>query len=397
MAENETIAEMITRVRGRSDGRGGFTGGIMETTMREAEAIVRTGVNFIANRAHLATYAENTDVLKGLQFTAVLDERTCPICQALDGEILDAENPDPAKVPPRHLRDRCVLVPVVDWEGLGIEPPPEATRASADGQVPSSTTYEDWLRDQSAATQDEILGPARAELFRDGKIGLKDLVTGDQRIVPLDELVKIQSAPATGGLPQWRRDIEGPELQSSAEAAVLRERLQEKHGGNQGFQEFARAVDEWTESDKSVAAIKGEVSDTLSGQRGSTRARALVSAVRSSPASAPELYRGITFPGSKKELLAKHAPGTRLRWGMSSFTSETAVAGQFAERGGRVVGGIPVVFRMMEGARAAKIENLSSLWEEREWYTTGRFEVEEVNDRGRLVQIVVRQISPSWD
>lgn len=188
MAGNETLDQLIRRIRGRSNGRGGFTGGVLQTTTRQAEAIARTGVNFIANRGHLATYQENADILKGLEFTATLDNRTTEICMALDGTILDAEKPDQNKVPPRHWRCRSILTPIVDWEGLGIEPPPEGMRASADGPVPSSTKYEDWLRGRPPGEQDEILGPTRAQLFRDGKLDLKALITRDQQVVTVKEL-----------------------------------------------------------------------------------------------------------------------------------------------------------------------------------------------------------------
>jgi hypothetical protein len=45
---------------------------------------------------------------------------------------------------------------------------PPGTRASMDGQVPADLTYADWLKKQSAARQDEILGPTRGKLFRSG-------------------------------------------------------------------------------------------------------------------------------------------------------------------------------------------------------------------------------------
>ena len=83
---------------------------------------------------------------------------------------------------------RSTIVPIVDWKGLGIEPPPESTRASAGGQVKSSVTYGDWLRRQSAAKQDEILGPTRARLFRDGKLSMRDLVTSENRIALISDL-----------------------------------------------------------------------------------------------------------------------------------------------------------------------------------------------------------------
>ena len=43
-----------------------------------------------------------------------------------------------------------------------------STRASMDGQVPQSTTYQKFLEGKSASRQDEILGPTRGKLFRAG-------------------------------------------------------------------------------------------------------------------------------------------------------------------------------------------------------------------------------------
>lgn len=43
------------------------------------------------------------------------------------------------------------------------------------GQVPAKTTYYEWLSTRSAATQDRVLGPERAELLRSGKLKAEDL------------------------------------------------------------------------------------------------------------------------------------------------------------------------------------------------------------------------------
>jgi predicted Fe-S protein YdhL (DUF1289 family) len=40
--------------------------------------------------------------------------------------------------------------------------------AEAIGQVPARTTYGEWLRTQPAEFQNDVLGPARADLFRGG-------------------------------------------------------------------------------------------------------------------------------------------------------------------------------------------------------------------------------------
>jgi hypothetical protein len=37
-----------------------------------------------------------------------------------------------------------------------------------DGQVPDAETYQTWLKKKPAAFQDDVLGPTRGKLFREG-------------------------------------------------------------------------------------------------------------------------------------------------------------------------------------------------------------------------------------
>lgn len=185
MTQNETLDQLVRRVRGRHAGGGRFVGGVLDATTRDTEAIVRTGVNFIANRAHQAVYQANADILEGMEVVAVLDMRTTPICMSKDGQVLPLDSTD---VPPYHYGCRTILVAKIAWERLGIEPPDPGTRASMGGQVKSSITYEGWLKNQPAGVQNEILGPGRASLFREGKVGLRDLVREDRSLVSLEEL-----------------------------------------------------------------------------------------------------------------------------------------------------------------------------------------------------------------
>lgn len=187
MTRAETIDDMVRRVRGRSVGRGRFSGGVMETTTRQAESIVRTAVNQISNVAAFETYRANSDITSTYEYTATLDSRTTIICASLDGRSFRYDDPAAPK-PPQHWGCRSILVPRVDWDRLGLEPPPEGTRASAQGQVSADTTYSDWLRAQPKSVQNEILGPSRAELFREGKVSLRDMVRSDGRRIPLDQL-----------------------------------------------------------------------------------------------------------------------------------------------------------------------------------------------------------------
>lgn len=206
LAENETLDEIVRRVRGRQAGflrfdpdtgdfvpkgtegaevRPRFRGGVLSTTTRETESIVRTAINHVSARGHEEVFSQDPEVSDTYRYTAVLDARTTIICASLDGQTFEyGEGP----TPPQHFRCRSIITPVVNWDNLPVDRPPRGTRASMDGQVKSSTTYQKWLEDQSEARQNEILGPSRAKLFREGEADLSDMVRNDGRRVTVDEL-----------------------------------------------------------------------------------------------------------------------------------------------------------------------------------------------------------------
>jgi len=61
-------------------------------------------------------------------------------------------------------------------------------RASSSGVVKGSTTFAQYLERQTPAFQDEVLGKGRADLYRAGKITLRDLVSGRGAPISLKEL-----------------------------------------------------------------------------------------------------------------------------------------------------------------------------------------------------------------
>lgn len=67
---------------------------------------------------------------------------------------------------------------------------PEKKRASIDGEVPQSTTYETWLSGRPISEQKEILGPTKFRLFNEGKITMQDLLNEDGRPLLVSELLK---------------------------------------------------------------------------------------------------------------------------------------------------------------------------------------------------------------
>lgn len=211
----ETNQQMVRAVRGGfigtrevrdADGKKKklrvYQGGLMDTSTREATTIVRTAVQQVSNDALMATYAENQDVLRGVQAIVTLDGRTSKICISRSGGAWDFEgNPLPESTvkipfpgqPPWHPNCRSALLPIVREfsELLGIPDLPDypkGTRASMDGQVAGDLTYEEWLKTKPESFQRKVLGRGRYELWKDGQLSLTQLVDPTGRALTLKEL-----------------------------------------------------------------------------------------------------------------------------------------------------------------------------------------------------------------
>jgi hypothetical protein len=134
---------------------------------------VRTAVQHVSTVARETTLARNTDVLKGYEWVATLDKRTCPACRSLDGRQFKVGAKGPRT--PLHIQCRCALMPVLLDKYAKLNR--GATRASkgqeGGRQVPADLSYYDWLKTQPAAFQDEAIGPTRGQLFRDGGLSAK--------------------------------------------------------------------------------------------------------------------------------------------------------------------------------------------------------------------------------
>jgi hypothetical protein len=117
----------------------------------------------------------------------------CPICGALDGKRwTNVTNKPighsvPYSRPTRHFKCRCSMVPVLkSWKELGIDLDelPDGTRASMDGQV-MDKDFSSWLKRKETTTPgfaDRTLGKGRAELWRDGKITMDQMISGSREL-----------------------------------------------------------------------------------------------------------------------------------------------------------------------------------------------------------------------
>ena len=54
--------------------------------------------------------------------------------------------------------------------------------------MPVSTNYGTWLKTQSAARQDQVLGPNRGKLLRDGGLDVSSFYNDKGKLLTLDQL-----------------------------------------------------------------------------------------------------------------------------------------------------------------------------------------------------------------
>lgn len=246
MVQGETVQSMVQRIIGTS--AKGYADGVLATSRRNAEAIVRTAVNHVSNAARGEVWDANADIIAGLKWVATLDGRTTPVCRARDGHVTPLPGKDdtlpsnlprlkPASArPPAHPNCRSVMVAILEGEDLAEtlgerpfvrdtqtgrqrevsfrqkakdsighdkwdEMTPKQRNAAVRqtranwgskvvGRVPNDVNYNDWLARQPATFQDQVLGPTKAKLFRTGKIKMDQFVDVKGNELTLAELAK---------------------------------------------------------------------------------------------------------------------------------------------------------------------------------------------------------------
>lgn len=199
--EGKTTDQIIRELRGTR--AKGFEDGLIQKDRRDVEAVVRTALAHTAGVAQDNVMTANQDIIKALQWSSTLDLRTSPQCRIRDRLLYTPADHKPIghKVPwgagPGRLHWRCrsAQIPVLkSHKDLGIDVPEievgGKTRASMDGQLPADTSYADWIKKQSAARQNEVLGPTRARLLREGKLEMADLYSARGELLTLDDMRK---------------------------------------------------------------------------------------------------------------------------------------------------------------------------------------------------------------
>ena len=230
-AAGETVDQLVQRVRGKYIGKktiivdgekqvvNAFSGGILDVPRHQAEALVRTSTQQIANAAHLEMIKANADIFKGILHVSTLDPRTTMICAARDGKMWDMDfNPIDHEIawdggPPLHFNCRSTIVPVTkSWEELGAEAGTDkkyldtigvGTRASMNGQVPASETFDSWFNGLPEEDQKSYLGPGKFNIWKEAGLNFSEMVDKRGNPLTLKQLAeaydyKIKESAASG-------------------------------------------------------------------------------------------------------------------------------------------------------------------------------------------------------
>ena len=199
IASNETTGQIISRLRGEGD-----VGDVMALSRANAAALTQTAISQSSNDGRMEMFKANADILDGFEQLSTLDDHTTEICQEydgaqwdLDGNPLSDDDPPFDDGPPRHWNCRSTLIPIVKpLAELGIDNPDieEGERASMDGPVSDSLTFNDWLAQKDEGFQDSLLGRGAAQLFRDGRAAASELLSNVAPLSP-EEFVAEATTP----------------------------------------------------------------------------------------------------------------------------------------------------------------------------------------------------------
>ena len=163
--QGQTNSEILRTIRGTKAAK--YSDGLLAITQRDADAVVRTAVQHVANQARAVVWGSNADIVPKYRWVSTLDSRTTPLCQARDGENFETGR---GPLPPAHIRCRSTTVAeLAPKYAKLLEESKRASKGAEGGKpVKASLTYFDWLKTQPAEFQDGVLGKTRAKIFRSG-------------------------------------------------------------------------------------------------------------------------------------------------------------------------------------------------------------------------------------
>lgn len=159
----KTNQELVQEIIGTKANK--YQDGIIDLTRRNAQTVVRTAVQHVAQVARNEVFAQNADIVNEYEWVSTLDSRTSDQCRALDGQTFPVGK---GPLPPIHYGCRSSVAPVISNKYIRETLREGATRSAAGGPVSANLSYYEWLKTQPASFQNEAMGPVKAKLLRDG-------------------------------------------------------------------------------------------------------------------------------------------------------------------------------------------------------------------------------------
>lgn len=178
-ANEDSTDQAVDQVVGTKDQS--FRNGVVAHTRNNIRALVATVFVHVADVMRRALWTTIPGIA-GLLWVSVLDSNTTDLCISRDHKVVmfaGQEPPEGASLlvpsnarPPAHAHCRSRMVALIEGQGL-----------------PKRRTYKQFLQDLPEEDQNKILGKTKAELLRQGKISLDDLVDETGKELTLDQLL----------------------------------------------------------------------------------------------------------------------------------------------------------------------------------------------------------------
>jgi hypothetical protein len=173
----QTADEIMRLLRGTKSA--GFTDGLFNTSRHYLETTIRTALSHAASYTVAAFRALNPNIIRAVVWLSVLDTHTSTWCIARAGKRYTA---DEAHRPIGHSYDWGAGPGRYHYNCRSTSAPLVA------GEIPNANTYANWLGRQSAARQDEVLGPTRGAMYRRGQVSVEGFLNNRGRLLTLDQL-----------------------------------------------------------------------------------------------------------------------------------------------------------------------------------------------------------------
>lgn len=219
--QGKTTTDIVREIRGTKALN--YADGLLDASRRQVEAVVLTALSHTAQITRSRFYDDNADILGDVAWVSTLDGKTSEGCRARDHKHYDRKTHAPVdhKIPwlsgPGRLHWRCRSSSLALLKG---QTELFGTRSAAGGPVSANLSYNDWLKQQGAESQDDILGKAKGERYR--KDGMRDaaFVNDRGRTLTLKEMrardARAFEQPQGGftiydpGFPRVRPDVSTP-------------------------------------------------------------------------------------------------------------------------------------------------------------------------------------------